>query len=899
MSTPVVLNCDTQPCVVCRLRAAAKAQAPDAKISTAPLEANLVGIRRFPAVSSEFDDRMAVFFALPTAAAGARLDRGNVVDAKGAVILEKELLEDLERLVKASHAMAAKPPEGAGKAPLPKRVRLVPCHRTEEGAKDPSDRTWVLALLTVSTDPGLVGRVELKTKLPATKKAIDDLKTEIDERKELDKEVAELVKAWKALAESLKKKPADTKPEDRKELQERVKKAQQELAKGKAALGELPELASLEKALKQIEADKAAIEARENELAAAEQKKKPAADKKVVKAGDAAAKQLDDDAKALDKRAAALEKARAAKEAALAADQADADLVEKGTVPARFREYYRAVMEVPEGYAGEGRALMPLGWHGQMYGVGLHHGAPALTVGYFDGWRVATGKFVREEYLRFQNFQNVLPRVRLLIRHGKPEPEIASYADRPAGHLPLLEASKEDATLKAWLRDDDAGEIVALDPERDEVLVSNWKVTQLVKVAAGAALGAPRRFPVIEIRSGSAEPAPPEKATDLVMERRGTGPMEVWLEERDPSAPLGAKPGTKPIVDGDQYVLASKVGFTNAHRAHNVDFQRDATEADGKPGALAPGDKQWNVVANWSVGCQVFRFFDDFNVFLRLSQLSKRWLCATKKGPGESRSTKALRELATQKRKEAGDAVKLAAAADAAAKEAEAAAKLAATADPKSKDAKQAPITARDRAQKADAAARNAEKLAGLESPPVVKPGKKDPPKTPAEDAAAARGRATDAGKAKDEADRKASAAEKNAKAAADAEKSALGSCARIEAAGKDDPGPGGIAIANLKTYRDLAEWLTDYDVAERKGEKEEKARKEGLWAEVRRFMIEGYRVCDLGGWCPTKLDYTLLGMRDAEIKDLEAAFAAKKDPADAASPDRNEPWDGKKGLFT
>jgi hypothetical protein len=889
VTTPVVLNCDKQPCVVCRLRQAVQAQASDAKISTKPLEANLVGIRRFPSVNSEFDDRMAVFFSLPTPSSGAKLDGGNVVDAKGSVILEKELLEDLARLAKASHAMADNPP--ASTKALPKRVRLVPCHRTEEGEKDPSDRTWVLAIFTVSTDPGLVARAELKTKLPATKKEIDELKADIERRKEIEKKVANLVKAWKDLAEELKTKPADAKPEDRKQLQERVKAAQDDIAKEKAALGKMPELASLEKALKQLESDKAAIEARDAELAAVDQKKKPAAAKKVVKAGDAAAQGLDADGKALDKGIAALERVRAAKEEALAADQAEADLVEKGTVPARFREYYRAVMEVPEGYAGEGRALMPLGAHGQFYEVGLHHGAPALTVGYFDGWRVATGKFVRDEYLRFQNFQNVLPRVRLLVRNGKKEPETTSYADRKADHLPLLEASRAGGALKAWLRDDDLGEIVELDPENDEVLVANWKVSQRVKVAAGAALGAPRRFRVIEVRSGSAEPAPPPNPTDLVLERRGSGPIDVWLEERDPSLPKDAKPTVKPVIDGDQYVLVSKVGFTNAHRAHNVDFRAGAVGEDGKPGALSAGDKQWNTVSNWSVGCQVFRFFDDFNLFLRMCQTSKRWLCATRVGPGESRSTRALRELAKQARSEAIDAGKAAAAATAAAKGAEDGAKLAASAPPKSKDTTRGANAARDGAQRADAQARAAERLAGLASPPAAKPAKGDPPKSPADHAAAARARAGDAEKANQ-------AAVQNANAAASAEKSALGSCARIEAGGKDEPGPGGVAIANLKTYPDLAQWLGAYDVAEKKAQKAEDARKQALWAQVRRFMIEWYRVCDLGGWCPTKLDYVLLGMRDADIKDLEAAFAAKRDPADASSPERYEIWDGKKGLF-
>jgi hypothetical protein len=72
------------------------------------------------------------------------------------------------------------------------------------------------------------------------------------------------------------------------------------------------------------------------------------------------------------------------------------------------------------------------------------------------------------------------------------------------------------------------------------------------------------------------------------------------------------------IDDSDQLEVQATVGGTNVHRGHSLGV---------KGGRVSAGGENINHVHNWSTGCQVFPFFVDFNLFILLCGLSKRWLC--------------------------------------------------------------------------------------------------------------------------------------------------------------------------------------------------------------------------------------------------------------------------------
>jgi hypothetical protein len=75
------------------------------------------------------------------------------------------------------------------------------------------------------------------------------------------------------------------------------------------------------------------------------------------------------------------------------------------------------------------------------------------------------------------------------------------------------------------------------------------------------------------------------------------------------------------IQDSDYLLMRMTAGGTNIHRAHNVKLP----ESGGRLQGGAPSDK----VASWSEGCQVFPDWKDFNFFITLCAVAKRWRCAS------------------------------------------------------------------------------------------------------------------------------------------------------------------------------------------------------------------------------------------------------------------------------
>ncbi|QRK13158.1 hypothetical protein JQX13_25900 [Archangium violaceum] len=106
----------------------------------------------------------------------------------------------------------------------------------------------------------------------------------------------------------------------------------------------------------------------------------------------------------------------------------------------------------------------------------------------------------------------------------------------------------------------------------------------------------------------------------LELRKNDAGVMEAYLKENETLTKLAPEDQVLIKVPlGDKAIQV--VGGTNLHRAHNVELQQDGTLKEA-------GGPQWRV-DSWSDGCQVFPRFDEFNLFIRLCAISKRWRCAS------------------------------------------------------------------------------------------------------------------------------------------------------------------------------------------------------------------------------------------------------------------------------
>ena len=144
---------EATPCFVCSLKAIVKEQGIGASFTDEPFVANLVGCRKAFSLTNKFDDRMIVFFALP--------DEPDEYALRGAAI-DAEVIADVSAAAK---ELNRKKGPGVG-------VRLVACSRVELTPGRPHDGHRVVAMLPITTDPGLVRTTE---KLKQLQAALEEL----------------------------------------------------------------------------------------------------------------------------------------------------------------------------------------------------------------------------------------------------------------------------------------------------------------------------------------------------------------------------------------------------------------------------------------------------------------------------------------------------------------------------------------------------------------------------------------------------------------------------------------------------------------------------------------------------------------------------------------------------
>lgn len=814
------------------------------------LDLTIVGMRREGSIDSDkFDDRMAAFFRLPSDVA------------------DNELLEEWVEgdLLDALASSAASANEGSDfAAGIPTRARIVKCVKGVVAAH------YAVALFPVSTDPGYVAyRATYQNQVDALDARIRRDERELEEWKALADEVAELRKKWeggvKEFLEKRKRSRAAKAPpladEEIREIEAELKSVQRELEAREARLRaakELPE--PMRKSIQRTKAKLADLHAKlqaVRDVAAkgdgSDKARRREQDARVgagAALGDAvdAAGGLQADAKkggeAAAKDRADAEKARQKPSDAMAAF--DTGRFAPGHALAQSL-FPGGASAVEAGWVGDGRAIFPVGFFPEHFAFALHHGIEkdavhtALAVNYFRARRTCSTRFLRERTMSFIDFG------------GDGLPGIGAVRDA-AGKETALGAG--DWRFEAWATGTDGEHRVFATNGTtwkplaltDEVLRVNraspkvewgfpsWvkKEARWRKVSDMAAAYAMRSFPVQRhIHAGHIRTV---AGSTVVLERLDDKTVRVTFEE------VGKPPSTP--ADDDQFdvvspsgVIGPLIGGTNIHRAHGLEVD----ESSGALTANSPG-----TVGVYSVGCQVFPRFEDFNLFILMAALSKRVRCRREGGPAPSHAAAQLEQQAGKTERDRAIA--------------------AATVDRKEKA-----WSARD------GEAKKAEEAVAKAKAPV--------PKKLTDQATKARAAEKEVktawDKAKGDFEPKKKEAE-DARAAADKawndEQATHGRCQRIDAPpplSETAAGVSDLAAAFPRTI--LASGLS----------------KQTLWKRARSLMLNWTRRCDLGedlgGWCKVRFDYTLLELPDAAIDALEDAFKAK----DASANDLHRPWSG------
>jgi hypothetical protein len=883
--TPVTRTCEEDPCVVCMLRAYVQRAGPpshavpEAKFRVGPLDINLVGLRRLDSITSDrFDDRMVVFFALPP---GLKRDPS---------AFEDRFVKELQDAVAASAAMVKSPPADAGAAKLPPRLREVRCSTREHGVV-----RWIMGVFPISTDAGLVARAAFRDGARTARAQAAATEARRKQLAALDQAVADLTAKWKekakALAEQSRRKPGDPPPGPaekaaRAQVEKELLDLQKQLAASRNGLqqqlaGEAKDvgatrravtqrLEALNQAVKKLEADAQALEARDRAAPAGKPIARASLPGKPPMAVD-----VDGDLASLERAAGKVPEASAAhgkallqrqasQEAQAAAKEDELRRFEAGQVPAPyhckpgFDDYAGAAPVAPGlagegGFAGDGRAVMPVRFHEGRYKLGFHHPEhPALRTGYLDGLRACTGRFLEEHYLKLIDWEE--RRLSRVTRHnGKACPQDT-----------ILEPWGTEESPRLWLRVGD--QLTPLDPDKDVIegkdpTTGRKFVGPARQAWAWATTGrflSP--FPVHQIRSSAG------------VERLEGARARIELDRTDGSPAVKAylvRGEERTRVDGEaEYVIEARIGGTNIHRGHGV--VPSATAPDGWEGQY-----QTDLVSNWSTGCQVFRFFADFDVFFRLVGLSRRSRCVRPPGPPPSAERSAADkevESARAVQQGAADAAKQAGAAR---ERAEAAAgQLEKTgADPRSTP------RARAGAQAAAAQALWDVHAAAVraENAAAVKVGVLPPAKArSAEDVRKlAKQRAEDAAAAAQAAKASQDKAEEKARQLRDQDQK------------RDEHLQGGCRL--LVTGADPKAPLTEEErmVADRQRFLPTDAA--AIRQRTSRLMHDGVRTCDLEGRCKQTFDYTLAELAPGLIEHLELMFAARKDDKAELNPE----WTG------
>jgi hypothetical protein len=267
------------------------------------------------------------------------------------------------------------------------------------------------------------------------------------------------------------------------------------------------------------------------------------------------------------------------------------------------REQEEGIFEMSEGgeegFFAEGRAMISPGHHPGKYFYFIHQATKidrpnahtALHVDVLPGLRIWSVKHIVEAPRRFIETR----RARKVTEGGKT----TDHGDSPVtvDVYDTADAAKREVVLDGKALGDD-----------DELVIA--KTLKHLKVGA-LSTAVPSGIPVvarIKKVDGTVERFPASPETTLRLVRSGSS-VQAWLDVS----------GTRTqLEDGAQVHLKSRVMGTNIHRAHNTEID-SAGELKGKEGS--------GRVANWSEGCQTFPRFEDFNLFLRMCAVSKRWRC--------------------------------------------------------------------------------------------------------------------------------------------------------------------------------------------------------------------------------------------------------------------------------
>lgn len=592
------------PCLVCRLKAIVAAQGAGAKWDDSPFALNMVGVRLAHSISDKFDDRMIAFFSLPAAESATTLKDGKIEDA---------LVSDIAAAASALNGASAKPGRG---------VRRVPCSAVELEPGKPAAGHRVVAMFPITTDPGLV---RLPAQQDKEEKRLEDAVAAADAQLKLLKDSkktfeGELVPALEAKGKALEALPRPAKGQPK--TPERIQ-AETELQAVKDKINAL------------------AVQLKWRSVTSAE----------------------------LDRQIAASQQTR---------ERLDTQLQSwrSGELTEGERnafEGYRYAFRTEFGWEGDDHALFPLGHHADRFLLYLHHAssqsaAPALTVGVFLGERVITGKTLKKDFVSLMSWpqqQRVDPVTGENKRSSKALEKTFQDETRALDRNKAKPPPGADTTTKAAIEAQNKkakDDLVADQSRRRSALLdqnsraldeASREYLTLVRARQAAASPPPGALVVLgcEVKKpdGTA-PLADDDLFEITGDPRGTRAgrelrlhyyalaktpaegLEIHAHHPAgdrPALPAGSKIVAKglmyesagkllPLADDDVLEVQAKIGGTNVHRGHNLSVQG---------GAVSASSESLTVVHNWSTGCQVFGLFADFNLFILLAGLSKRWRC--------------------------------------------------------------------------------------------------------------------------------------------------------------------------------------------------------------------------------------------------------------------------------
>lgn len=614
-------ECTAQtPCFVCELKAIVAAVGVSAKFSDAPFVINILGCRGANTISDKFDDRMVAFMSLPASDAVKALDDQKVEEGLMTAIAD-----------------AAETLNGA-KPVMPGRgVRRVACSSIELEPGIPTSGHRLVVMFPITTDPGLV---RLKKQ---HEKQQSEFEEKLDTRVKQLKKLQDSKKSFDDLSAQFNRKGAAVKNAPKPQKKGDAKSA--ELLQAEAELKEVQDaIDALAVSLSWSTSPKSSkplmtTKTFEDRIASA------------TKAHDHARQQLD--------------------------DYTSGKLVREEV--AKFKLYHYAFQRDDGTWEADNHAFFPVGYYPNRYDMGLHHrdgdnATPALTVGEFLGERIITGRGIKrcfkhlEEWPRSQR-EKAVPS----IKHAVAKQKDANAKER----------QKFDTEMKATLnkldvdnksnpnaRTDKAAHKKKLDDDRKKLEADlQKKITDITGPSEKQLFEASREYVELAAVRKAAGPTPPPGTWvvmacnvgaapivdddefeiegnpgrmsgrevrlhyySLVGEKGGSGlkihghypaqghpvlPTDSMITATEAMFEVSGK--LMSIRDDDVFEVKAMIGGTNIHRGHKM-------VADEK-GTVTFDAESLDKVSNWSIGCQVVALHPEFNLFILLASLSKRWQC--------------------------------------------------------------------------------------------------------------------------------------------------------------------------------------------------------------------------------------------------------------------------------